>query len=582
MSSIPRTRTFAALAACALVVVALCVWFARAEDRDTQSLTRAGDTSGERTTSRELERSAGDAVLQPSAGAARVSPVEVEAHTEAAQAPGELSTAVSDAPEPLVTLLGKFAQPDDGELLVEHATVALVAAHGATRTAQLTHARSFVFEGLARGVYTVRVESAGFVHREQVLDLATLSRTFPAPELREHEGPVFTELIVLWPASWVAVVVRTSRGEPFSALADALGVLPVELFVGAFDASAQTLPPVDDAWPPHDASLATFRIPPAYKQWELPGACAGSLELKHAPPLWLGLRVFGTPLGWQLVAPETREVVFVVDEAVLTARLGRVRVRVLDRASQKPALDARVTLIANTSAYRRRTQHDVAPEPDGSVTFERVVPCRYELSIERGGSLVQRLLEVHAAESVDAGEVSIGAEHTVRLRIVDERGEPVYAGVQIGPYERGARVKNLYPPMTSRQTDENGFVALQVPEAISIVRAQRRDPETNRTLREETANALFDPAHLPPSDWTLVVRPIVHATGRVLTDAASALEIVDELGLVVYATTLRGRGGMALQLVAGRYDVRLLDDARKVLAQTELDATREPAEFTLP
>jgi len=293
---------------------------------------------------------------------------------EAASPPQDVSHArAADPAGRTVTLVATFARPDKSEIEVDRARVDLVDAAGVVRRTDAQHATRIEIEGLAAGPYTIHVEAPGYIHREQTLDVH--------PEkLDGSKGPVHETRIFLWPEDWIAVLARTSDGRPFSAVGDDLGLEPKTLFAGVFRVHTRLDAPArNETDAPDDPSLARFRPPSGHQAWEVTRGCVGSLQLLHPAPIWVGLDVFGTNLGWEFLPPGRSEIVFRLDLPDLEARFARVALRVVDEASRAPVEQALVTLRADDSAHRRKDQGSVPTGSDGRLELARVVPGRYEI-----------------------------------------------------------------------------------------------------------------------------------------------------------------------------------------------------------
>jgi hypothetical protein len=95
----------------------------------------------------------------------------------------------------------------------------------------------------------------------------TVAQSF---DLTHTAGPI-EERLYLWPRDWVAIVVRTSDGRPFTELARELGLEPKSLFVGRFLDSAR------DAT--RRATAAPRAIPTSRSSVRRPATRAGSCRL---------------------------------------------------------------------------------------------------------------------------------------------------------------------------------------------------------------------------------------------------------------------------------------------------------------
>jgi hypothetical protein len=500
-----------------------------------------------------------------------------------------------------VTLVARFVRPDFKEIEVAHATIELSDMHGGVHRASVDRKSFARFTNLAPESYVVRVTAQELEHREETLDLVHAN---DAKKGQDGEV-VVVQRVVLWPAEWAAVIVETNDGRPFSALAVDLGYTPMHLFVGAFHARAQLDPPdarskraagaasladassrvqrdgtasfvnapttrspfnagadpaLADA-PPSDKDLVRFHPPPEHKSWELSKSCVGSLELVHAPPMWVGLDLFGRPLGWELLAPGAHEVVFRIDRAALEDRFARLTVRVIDAQSRAPVADALVTLRADNSSHRRPDLTNVASDADGGVELVNVVPGRYELSVARGDAQFQRMIQLERAERRNLGDVALGESRALEVEVVDDRGEPATAFVEIGPYEKGARSVDLYPRMMRHQASR-GHAKVPMPSERAILRAAIEMGRGNGPTDAQevhgvrSANVLLDPRSSTSSPLRLVLQKPVKMRVTTSRRNSARVEVLDELDLVV-ARSIEGRTReLEVELVPGRYRAR--------------------------
>jgi hypothetical protein len=488
-----------------------------------------------------------------------------------------------------VTLIANFVRPDFKELEVAHATVELRDSRGAVRSVTVEHKSFARFSSLAPDVYVAHVAASELEHREETLDLGHASKA-----KKGHEGEIVVERrIVLWPADWVAVLVETTDGRALSALAADLESTPARLFAKAFQMRTQLDPPaaIDaqgvaserglsrqatastlsnasvDAMRPDasrpEATLARYHPSQESQRWELPKSCVGALELVHPPPMWVALDLFGEPLGWELLGSSTHEVAFRIDRAAFENRFARVTVRVVDPENHAAVANALVTLRADTSAFRRPDITNVPSGSDGRVEFSNVVPGRYELSIARGDSQFQQMIQLERGERRDLGDIALGEAGAFEVVVLDATGVPTSAFVEIGPYEKGARSGDLYPQMMRHQADERGRERLPMPSGRAIVRAAIEIGRSNdaRSVQEirgvRSANVLLDPRALPalPLRLTLQTPVKVHlATSR--SDVAR-IEVLDELDLVV-ARSVHEDKKLDAELVPGRYRARTI------------------------
>ena len=477
----------------------------------------------------------------------------IEAATESSaeeSSAKESSAEESSAKEKTFTFTGILSQPDGRSIRSLDVRASMTGQDSFQATYQGWSVNRIKFEDVPHGVYQLVVQVEGYRHRPELLDLTIT----PVDQEQIYHD------VILWPASWIAIVIRTHDGLPFRALADDLEFEAKELFVDAFRvAAAYEAFPAGAPFPPSANELARFRPPPGYQNVELPGAVAGSLELAAAPPLCVGLWVHGLYHDDQLLQATDTEIVFEIDMDVIDAGLARVSAQLVDRDSGAAVLNARCTLKADTSAHRRGDLSEVLPNDTGRLVFERVIPGKHELTILREGHIVQRRLTLSPGEDLDLGEIPIGSGPGLPIRVVDATGQAVQAWIEIAPLEPGSYVGELYPPNLHRRTDRNGHFVLPVPDCVSVVRARlNMMPGPHRGNPEPaTRNMLVDPDHLP-AELVLIAGERITLRIEPLTTWIDGhrVSFEDEHGLVINYSW-RGSGGeFSTSLVPGPYVVR--------------------------
>ena len=385
-----------------------------------------------------------------------------------------------------------------------------------------------------------------------------------APETLELDRPCdarWRRNVTFWPEGWVQVIVRTSDGRSFEALAEEAGVEPFRYFDKAFSVRVSQSSFTDDGQAaPETRRLATVRPPPGYRVTSIGDDVIASLELAVEPPLWVGLSMHGRFHAQEILHSGQESLVFTLDAHELERSFASLRLRAVDRDTSAPVDEAVVTLKAKHSAYRRLDQNKQATDADGRIVFPRVVPGPYELLVARGSNLVQRKVELVAGEDLDLGDIPIGTGPGIRLRTVDADGRPVQCIVELAPYRRGGHVKELYHPSLWRKTTPDGLYELPVPDVPSIVRCRRYSRYEQRGVG--TPNVLIDP-EAPPAELELTV----HDTARIRFDPQTAwgpdhqLVIEDALGLIL-ATDMGP--GKSLRIAPGRYIVRHMDGEQEL------------------
>jgi hypothetical protein len=469
-----------------------------------------------------------------------------------------------------VTLIATFSKPDGTELELPSGFVELRDAKGTSKRVEIHDQNNVQFDELAPSVYVARVTAPNFEHRDQFLDFTGADDAYTKKNRGEA---VFEKKLVCWPADWIQVIVEATDGRPLSALAKDLGYEPRRLFVDAFQVHTQLATPRGastqssaDALETQrgESALARFHAPPDYKSFEITKSCVGSLELLHAPPMWVELGMFGKPIGWESLQIGAREVVFRIDRKALDDRLARLTARVVDVKSHNPVSNALVTLRADISAHRRS---DLGKQPtgnDGRIELTHIVPGRYEFTVVRGETQHQEMISLAAGEQRDMGDIALADGQGIDVFVADETGRPMQAWLEIGPYRKEVRSSEIYPASIGNGTGPDGRGRLPMPSDAAIVRAaiepgRSTGPRSSQEIRGmRTANVLLDPRSPPTGPLKLTIRQPVKV--KLVTHRTDDLriEIEDEIDVLVARSTNDTDKHLDAELVPGRYRARLV------------------------
>jgi hypothetical protein len=457
-----------------------------------------------------------------------------------------------------LTFVGSLVLPDRSKLRLPQVRAELRPEVGDAVVFDGVDVESIAFSGVRRERYELRVEAAGYTHRPRALDFS----------VDQPDSISLTERVTLWPEGWIPVVVRTYDGRPFRELAADIGWESKRLFVNAFELRVSSVLAVSgDSLPPIEPGLATWRPAPGWQAVELPGSIAGSLELHSAPPLWVGLWVHGRVHEGRVLKPGDTQIVFGVDLAALEAGMASVTCKVVDRDSRAPVTDVSATIKADISAHRRHDLSKQAADSEGTLHFKRVIPGRHELTILREGQIVQRRFELATGEALDLGEVEIGSGPGLPVRVVDDEGKPMRAWVELGPFEKGRHVEELYHPNLHRTTDSNGLYELPVPDRLSVLRVRPlfKKGTTRGNPPVSSRNYLIDPDQLPAELVVIALEPAdLRVEPRTTWVEGQHVTYEDEHGLVIDMAPGESTGRLDVDLVPGDYTARRWDGSRQL------------------
>ena len=170
----------------------------------------------------------------------------------------------------------------------------------------------------------------------------------------------------------------------------------------------------------------------------------GLLRLNAAPPVWVSAVMRDVVLESRKISGDEDELVFVVDEAALTAICGEVRVRLVERESGAPIIE-RVYLGHPSGGLRVQPRVE-----DGTLVFENVPPGTLNLISNRGQwEWLERSVDVLPRGVVDLGTIELGRRQPFQVRLVDSEGAPISENASLnvvrpelagGPADLGLRV----------------------------------------------------------------------------------------------------------------------------------------------
>lgn len=580
MNSRPTSRPRAHLVVLVLVVAGILAWLAlRERERPANVLELDGTQAANDGDTTQV------APIAPDGGAATRRAdaiVEPERAIEAAK----LAPVASDDAQGALALELEFHWPDGRQHEIARATVRVVDGAGLTRTQQVASADVASFTGLAVGTWRIEVEGDDFTHEPLHVDAA--ARLAEDLVLRRRDGDaVVHERALLWPDRWLRVYVETSGGRPLDAFAAQRGLDATSLFHGAFQLiaslDAPTSPFAAGDW---DPSAASFHRLDASDRWRMEGGECGALQTWRATPFWTRLDLFGAPIGWEVAEPASKTLTFRVDPTELESRFARVALRVIDAKTRAAATDARVTLLSDATIHRRADLEDVPVRADGGVELAHVVPGRYELTIARGETHDQRMIELATRELRDLGDVAIGTSPGIDVLVVDAQGRPVSAWVEIGAFSADTLEHRLYPPTLRHRSGDDGVAHLPMPNETSVVRAMVEDESVPAGFRvreswasTRSANVRVDPRDAPNAPLQLVVKRVVPVHVQTKRADVARVDVLDESDVVVARD--REMRNVRFALVEGRYRVRgLAADGAKVLERT-LKVGSEPVVLEL-
>lgn len=272
---------------------------------------------------------------------------------------------------------------------------------GAPRRGASITAGTFLFAGVPPGRFTFRTR---------------IEQTMPTEREVEVVAPR-TRLDVQLDAAWVLTVnAVTPEGLPLpEALAKAAP--NASTFGGALSALAFAEPIQGDLPPtalrqPRGGLGEFGGNDPMRGGRALPKQTVGVLTLPPGRPAHVALLLRSAVVATQLVAAGQDEVVFTVPVADVTARLGKVRLRVLDPAGN-PLPKVQVALNDAQSGGGGK-----ATDAEGRAVLEHLLPGRFGLTVRHPSLQLPAVqIDVAAGADLDLGDIVLQARSPVTLRV---------------------------------------------------------------------------------------------------------------------------------------------------------------------
>jgi hypothetical protein len=159
------------------------------------------------------------------------------------------------------------------------------------------------------------------------------------------------------------------------------------------------------------------------------------------------------------------ELVFRLSTDAVRARLGTVRLRLVDEQSGEPLTDGTASLTDRQGAGGERR---IAA--DGAVEFVEQAPGIRELRVRsRDHAVLSRRVRVEPGITLELGDIAVSRLATVAGRVVDENGAGVATSLTAFPVDRIGMVQDVETNWVSRSAADGSF-ELSAPQArIAVV-----------------------------------------------------------------------------------------------------------------
>lgn len=215
----------------------------------------------------------------------------------------------------------------------------------------------------------------------------------------------------------------------------------------------------------------------------------GTVTLREDGPAWLSLVAAHQVLAKQPLAPDTDEVVFVVDSSDVAALYSTVRGRALDAASGG-AVAARAFL--NDDPFVHGQAGAAADPSSGDFTVERALPGQRWLIVKCDGyAEVKRKITVPRGSTFEAGEISMHRPVALSGKVHDTEGKPFEAIIEWGVLDVVSGTVAWAQQVRAQSQADGTFTVSGLEPAVYVVRSPGLDVRGPR-----------------PSDPRVVSRPV--------------------------------------------------------------------------
>ncbi|MBZ0150286.1 MAG: carboxypeptidase-like regulatory domain-containing protein [Planctomycetes bacterium] len=435
---------------------------------------------------------------------------------------------------------------------------------GIWRPAKVSRGR-FAIAGLSPGRWQLRCESRG-------------CRLLQLDVVLDHE-PVQRRDLALSRAVVLPVFVRTSQDRRLQTEIGKLGIWQSLQVIATEQELRSDLAPTENS-SVGDLGVGRHRRSTDLNQRNDPNGDDGVLELDRDPPVFASLLLRHVLLASQRIEPGQSELRFVVDVEAATAKLAKVRLRVVDAAGQ-PVAKARIGL----SSAQGGGAHALTTD-DGTATLEHVLPglCHFEVGAKDTENYASHLTLAPAAE-IDLGDVVLHAASKLVGRVVDEHGQGVSCSLQWTALDLWQPPHPLQDRRNAAADGDGKFELWGTGAGRRyLVRAKTQGQRGERGTRVGFAH--LDASATPPAEPPTIV---LHE--------ASMLQLrVREPGLTTFAVVVRDRDERPIEvrvieprwressvlLPEGEYVLDVYDGAGTRLSHRPLLVGTEPTTVELP
>lgn len=410
---------------------------------------------------------------------------------------------------------------------------------GSTWRTASSNREHFALSALTRGPWTVRAQADGFA-------------TYEAEHTVGHESIQHVAL-TLQRAQRVKVFLRTADGSPFAPALVQAGLLRGLQVVATERALDRDLPPTDSAWV-GDLDAGRYRATND-RSGTAPGEGEpdGELQLDRPAPVHASLLVRHVVLARQTIAPAQEELAFVVDIDDVLAKLGTLRLRLVDGGSGEPLPGVMVRVATSQGGGSGGKT-----AADGRLVVERVLPGLATLQAQsKGCEPLWTLARVPTGGTLDLGDVVLHPVVTLSGRVLDGDGKPIAGAVQWTPLDTMTFPRELIDRRSSA-TDAEGKFSLLGGRRRYVVIARAQDGQVGVAVADGGSATTCEIRVAPPVTIRVVARGS-RLVGYVAT-------VRDRLGVPIAAQSIEPRWReQTLRVPPGEYTLEVHDDADRLV-----------------
>jgi protocatechuate 3,4-dioxygenase beta subunit len=303
-------------------------------------------------------------------------------------------------------------------------------------------------------------------------------------------------------------------------------------------------------------------------------AADGELQLDRPPPANAALLLRHVVLAQQLIVAGQEKLTFTLDPGAVTARLGTVKLRIIDGKTGQPMTDGAAASFATAQGGASSAK----PDATGMVVAAALIPGHLALTISgKDRETIWTLVRVPAGGVLDLGDVTLHAAIKLKGRLLDEDGNPVAGSVRWTDLDTMTFPRQLVGRRSAVADGDGDFEIWGAGPRRYIVSASTQDGRIGSAVFDARGGAVkpFEVRLARPVDITLAVggSPFVGYT----------VTVRDRQGVPIAACRIEARWREPrLAVPPGEYTLEVHGDDDRLLKRVPIRAVAAAIRVEVP